>query len=46
MLRECMKYELLVRKVFFDGRFFKCFEYVEMLTFDIVLDVFILFKVK
>lgn len=44
MLRECMKYEPLARKVLFDGRFFKCFEYVEMSTFDIASDAFTSFK--
>lgn len=46
MLRECMKYETLARIVLFDDRFYKCFEYVEMSTFDIASDAFTTFKVK
>ena len=46
MLRECMKYELLARKIIEDDRFFKFFEYVEMSTFDIASDAFTTFKVK
>ena len=41
-----MRYEPLARKVLMDNRFFSCFEYVEMSTFDIASDAFTTFKVK
>jgi calcium binding protein 39 len=46
MLRECCRYEELVKIVLNSEQFYKFFEYVELSTFDIASDAFLSFKVK
>lgn len=45
MLRECIRYEPLARKVLKAEEFYNFFDYVEMSTFDIASDAFTTFKV-
>lgn len=45
MLRECCRYEVFVKIMLFFLEFYSFFDYVEVFIFDIVLDVFLIFKV-
>ncbi|XP_015752805.1 PREDICTED: calcium-binding protein 39-like [Acropora digitifera] len=45
MLRECIRYEPLARRVLTANEFYNFFDYVEMSTFDIASDAFTTFKV-
>lgn len=45
MLRECIRYEPLARRVLTADEFYNFFDYVEMSTFDIASDAFTTFKV-
>ncbi|ESN92199.1 hypothetical protein HELRODRAFT_89777 [Helobdella robusta] len=44
ILRECFRYEELVKLVLNSDNFYKFFEYVEVTTFDISSDAFLTFK--
>lgn len=44
MLRECIRYEPLARRVLTANEFYNFFDYVEMSTFDIASDAFTTFK--
>lgn len=45
MLRECCRYEELVKIILNSEQFYKFFEYVELSTFDIASDAFLSFRV-
>ena len=45
ILRECIRYEPLARRILSSDRFYSLFGYVEMSTFDIASDAFTTFKV-
>jgi len=44
ILRECIRYEMLARRLLFSAEFYLLFGYVEMSTFDIASDAFTTFK--